>query len=84
MRCGLHELGRAVVASFSSQPKVLGDELAGVSDTALLPTVGTPTPDELDALEGDPVWWKREWAAAARRTIAEKGGLAEHLAVEVQ
>ncbi len=78
-----HELGRAVAAALCGEPGELGDELAGTSGTADLPTRGTPTEQQLTGLEAGNDW-EQAYAQAARKTIAEKGGLADTLPVEVQ
>jgi len=78
-----HELGRAVLAALCTDPAPLGDDLAAVSAIVDLPTRQQPTEAELQALE-EGNQWERMWAEAARKTIAEKGGLAEALPVEVQ
>ncbi len=78
-----HELARAVEAALCGEPEKLGDELAASSVTAQLPTTGTPSEEVLAELEAGSQW-ERDYAAAARKTIAEKGGLAETLPVEVQ
>jgi len=77
------ELGRAVLAALCGKLHPLGEELFGTSDIAQLPTVGNPTEEELAVLEKSEIWWKK-WAEAARKTIAEKGSLANFLPVEVQ
>jgi len=78
-----HELGRAVMAALCGEPIELGDQLAGVSAIADLPTRGDPSEAKLAALEAGNQW-ERKWAEAARKTIAEKGHLAATLPVEVQ
>jgi len=78
-----HELGRAVLAALCGTQAPLTDELAAVSAMAELPTTGTPGEELLNELESGSDW-ERAWAAAARRTIAERGRLAETLPVEVQ
>ena len=78
-----HELGRAVEAVLCGETEELSDELAARSEIAHLPTTGTPSEEVLAELEAASEW-ERDYAAAARKTIAEKGGLAETLPVEVQ
>ncbi len=78
-----HELGRAVEAVLCGEPEKLSDELAARSEMAHLPTTGTPSEEVLAELEAGSEW-ERDYAAAARKTIAEKGGLPETLPVEVQ
>jgi hypothetical protein len=78
-----HELGRAVQGVLCGDLAPLGDELDGAHVFAELPTVGTPDEDELEALAAGSDW-ERAWSEAARKTIAEKGKLAETLPVEVQ
>ena len=78
-----HELGRAVIAALCGKPTRLGDELGCGSALAQLPTRGTPSEQRLEQLAGGNQW-EQMYAEAARKTIAEKGGLAEYLPVEVQ
>ncbi len=78
-----HELGRAVAAALCGDPEELGDQLAGTSGIADLPTRGTPTEQQLAELEAGNQW-QQAYAEAARRSIAEQGGLADTLPVEVQ
>jgi hypothetical protein len=78
-----HELGRAVATALCGEPVVLGEELGCASAIAQLPTRGTPSEETLAELEQGNQWQKM-YAETARETIAEKGGLAEHLPVEVQ
>ncbi len=78
-----HELARAVMAALCGEPRPLGERLAGISGMADLPTRGDPTEEQLVALEGGNQW-EQAWAAAVRKTIAEKGKLAEYLPIEVQ
>ncbi len=78
-----HELGRAVLAALCGRPRQLGDELGCASTVAQLPTRGTPSEHELERLANGNQW-EQMYAEVARKTIAEKGGLAEHLPVEVQ
>ena len=78
-----HELARAVFAALCGSPEPLGDRLDCVSAVAELPSRGTPTEQQLQELEAGGQW-ERAYAEAARKTIAEDGGLAETLPVEVQ
>ena len=77
------ELGRGVLAALCAEPQQVSGDMSSASAVAKLPTVGTPTPEQLAELDAGNQW-ERTWAAAARETIAEKGGLAETLPVEVQ
>jgi len=78
-----HEVGRAVAGALCGEPRPLADGVAAVSGIANLPTRGTPTEERLAALEAGNQW-EQAYAEAARKTIAEKGGLADTLPVEVQ
>jgi len=78
-----HELGRAVLAALCGEATVLDGPLATASDIAELPARGQPSEEQLAAFEEGNQWEKR-WAEAARKTIAEKGKLADALPVEVQ
>lgn len=78
-----HELGRAVLTALCGEPTRLGESLAGASAVAELPTRGDPTDEELEALANGNEW-ERAWAEAVRETIAEKGGLAKAIPIEVQ
>ncbi len=78
-----HELGRAVIAALCGRPTRLGDELGCASALAQLPTRGTPSEQRLEQLANGNQW-EQMYADVARKTIAEKGGLADYLPVEVQ
>jgi len=78
-----HELGRAVLAALCATPTPLSDELAGASSIAALPFRDPPTEDQLAAMEAGNKWQKT-WAEAVRKTLADKGTLAEAMPVEVQ
>ncbi len=78
-----HELARAVFAALCGRPEPLGDDLDCVSALAELPSRGTPTGQQLQELEAGGQW-EQAYAEAVRETIAEQGGLAETLPVEVQ
>ena len=78
-----HELGRAVEAALCGTPEPLGEGVDGAHEMAHLPTSGTPSEQTLQGLEAEGSWQKA-YAEAARKTIAESGGLAETLPVEVQ
>ncbi len=78
-----HELGRAVQTTLCGELVELGEELAAISATADMPTTGTPSEETLAELEHGSQW-EQDYAAAARAVIAEKGGLAETLPIEVQ
>jgi len=77
------ELGRAVLAALCGTPEALGPHLAGAGAVIDLPTQGTPGEDVLAACEKGP-HWQKAWVSAVRRTIAEKGRLADVMPVEVQ
>lgn len=78
-----HELGRAVQAALCATPEPLDDRLAASSAMADLPARDPMTEEEMQALENGNQW-EQKWAEAAREAIAEEGGLAEVLPVEVQ
>jgi neutral ceramidase len=78
-----HELARAVLAALCGEPEPLSGSLAAASAPAQLPSQGTPSEQQLAELEKGNQW-EQAYAAAVRNTIAEKGGLAEALPVEVQ
>ncbi|MFW5868761.1 MAG: hypothetical protein ACOCX2_13140, partial [Armatimonadota bacterium] len=78
-----HELARAVAAALCGTAEPLTDDIGCVSRLADLPAQGTPTEEQLAELEQGSDW-ERTYAEAARKAIAETGGLAEELPVEVQ
>ncbi len=78
-----HELGRAALTAMCGEMDDVGEGLGGLSDIAELPARPPMTEDEFTALEQGNAW-EQKWVEVARKTIAEKGGLAETLPVEVQ